>query len=85
MSFYILPTGKTSEAEPDGFLLSSGRDPAAHGRGTEGAVPTRSQYARVGKEETAYQTGAGEQGNGDRALGLDHGCRITGDIVKNLI
>lgn len=70
MLFYILPTGNTSEAEPDGFLLSSGRDPAAHGGGAERAIPARSQYARVGKEETAYQTGAGEQGNGDRALGM---------------
>lgn len=43
--------------EPGRFLLSSGGDPAADRGGTERAVPTCSQYARVGKEETAYQTG----------------------------
>lgn len=44
--------------EPARFLPSSGGDPAAYGRGTKRIVPTCSQYARVGKEETAYQTGA---------------------------
>lgn len=58
MSYQVLPTGKISKMEPGRFLLSSGGNPAAYGRGTKRIVPTCSQYARVGKEETAHQTGA---------------------------
>lgn len=40
--------------EPGRFQFSAGRNPAAYRRGPERAIPTRSQYARVSKEETAY-------------------------------
>ena len=68
MSYKVFPTGKISKMEPGRFLLSSGGDPAAYGRGTKRIVPTRPQYARVGKEETAHQTGA--KGREIMALGM---------------